>query len=209
MPKDGKPTRDKILKHSKDLVLDRGFNGTSIDMILERTGISKGTFLYHFRSKNDLARALMDEYIVHDDQDRKKALLATSKIDDPLERFLAFIQVFIDDMEKLTEPYSGCLYASYTYEPGQFDTEIRQKIVEAFIEWEHTIGGMLDLIYAKYKPQMEVDKKTLATLFSTVFEGALIVSKATNDALLTASHLKHFKNYIELLFRKTGHPSHT
>ena len=58
MGRDGKPTRDKILAESKALVFENGFAGTSIDKILQRTGITKGAFFYHFKTKNALAKAL-------------------------------------------------------------------------------------------------------------------------------------------------------
>ncbi|MHA7831679.1 MAG: TetR/AcrR family transcriptional regulator [Flagellimonas sp.] len=202
MPRDGKPTRDKILKHSKDLVLERGFSGMSIDMIIQRSSISKGTFLYHFKTKNDLATSLMDEYIQQDEKERVKALKHVEGIKDPLERLLAFIQVFIDAFEKLDAPFPGCLYASYSYEPVLFDQEIMKGITDAFHRWEHTIDGMIIEIEQQYDSVIPIDKKALALHFTAIFEGAFIMSKALNDAKVTANQLKQYQNYIKLLFKK-------
>ena len=202
MPRDGKQTRNKILRHSKELVFERGFSGMSIDMILQRTGISKGTFLYHFKTKNGLARGLMDQYIEHDDRDRSEALQLVHGIKDPLDRLLAFVQVFIDEFEKLKAPFSGCLYASYIYEPEQFTDEILQDISSAFHRWRTTIEEMIDEIYELYEPAIKVDKTALAFHLSIIFEGAFVLSKAVNDSQMTANQLKQYKNYIELLFRK-------
>src|SRR6056297_624569 len=202
MPRDGKPTRDKILKHSKDLVLERGFSGMSIDMIIQRSSISKGTFLYHFKTKNDLAMGLMEEYIQQDERERIEALKHVEGIKDPLKRLLAFIQVFIDAFEKLNEPFPGCLYASYSYEPVLFDQGIMKGITDAFYRWQHTIEAMITEIQEQYSSVMPIDKKSLALHFTAIFEGAFIMSKALNDAKVTANQLKQYQNYIELLFKK-------
>jgi len=202
MPRDGKPTRDKILKHSKDLVLERGFSGMSIDMIIERAGISKGTFLYHFKTKNDLAKGLMAEYIAQDTADRTNALKDVGDISDPKERLLAFIQVFIDQFDKLKEPFSGCLYASFSYESMLFSKEIIQDISNSFYEWQITLEEMLDEMSRHYQPAIEVDQKELALLLSTIFEGAFVVSKAINNASVVPEHLRQYRNYIDLLYVK-------
>ena len=46
LKKKGLSTKDKILKETKGLVLQNGYVGTTIDMILEKTSITKGAFFY-------------------------------------------------------------------------------------------------------------------------------------------------------------------
>jgi TetR/AcrR family transcriptional repressor of nem operon len=53
----------------------------------------------------------------------------------------------------------------------------------------------------KYQPRIDVDAKSLADAFMTVFEGAFILSKSLNEANITAQQLRHYRNYIEVLFR--------
>jgi AcrR family transcriptional regulator len=40
---------------------ERGYEGARLDRIIERTGVTKGAVYFHFKSKLDLARALVDE----------------------------------------------------------------------------------------------------------------------------------------------------
>ena len=143
MGRDGKPTRDKILAESKTLIFENGFSGTSIDQILQRTGITKGAFFYHFKTKNALARALIEEYAKEDILHMNQALEKTENLkSDALERLLGFIQEFIDMMSGLSEP-PGCLYASYTYEPSQFDKETLQHISETILKWRDTMQQLI------------------------------------------------------------------
>jgi len=201
MGRDGKPTKDKILTESKALVLENGFSGTSIDQILERTAITKGAFFYHFKTKNELAKALIKEYAREDKAERDRGLNETEPLkEDPLNRLLQFIQGYIDMMSDLKETHAGCLYASYIYEPNYFSDEIKGYISESILLWRNTFQLLLNNVLEKYKTTVEVDIQSLADLFTVTFEGSLIVSKALGETDITAKQLKHLKTYFELIF---------
>jgi len=200
MGRDGKPTRDKILSESKALVFEHGFSGTSIDQILEKAGITKGAFFYHFKTKSALAKALVEEYAKDDMSHLEQALKETEHLkNEPLKRLLAFIQKFIEMMESLEDPPT-CLYASYTHESSQFDKEVLEVISNTLLKWEHTFIDMLNEVLSERKARVKVDIQSLANQFAVISEGAFIISKALNDPSLTANQLRHFKQYIALLF---------
>ncbi len=202
MARSGKPTRDKILAESKDLVFQYGFSGTSIDQILEKTGITKGAFFYHFKTKSALAKALIDEFALEDIHHMNEALIKTGNLDgDSLNRLLQFVQEFIDMMSGLGDPYS-CLYASYLYEPNQFDQDILNQISDTLLQWRRTMEKLINDVLEEYEPRMKVDVQSLADHILVIFEGAFIVSKGHKGKDLTADHLRHLKNYFELLFIK-------
>jgi TetR/AcrR family transcriptional repressor of nem operon len=47
-----------------------------------------------------------------------------------------------------------------------------------------------------------VDAASLADVFTVVLEGAFISSKALDEPQVIGEQLRHFRNYLELLFRK-------
>ena len=105
MGRNGQPTRAKILSESKELIFENGFAGTSIDQILERSGITKGAFFYHFKTKSELALVLMSNFIRDDLEVLDTVLNQTAeKSDHPKDRLLDFIQYFIDAFSKVEQP---------------------------------------------------------------------------------------------------------
>ncbi|MGA9287974.1 MAG: helix-turn-helix domain-containing protein, partial [Anaerobacillus sp.] len=50
--------KQHVIKMAHQLFIDRGFQATSIQDILDYSGISKGTFYNYFSSKNELLIAL-------------------------------------------------------------------------------------------------------------------------------------------------------
>ncbi len=54
-------TRTRILDISRDLFAAQGYGSTSIAMIAEKLGTSKAALYYHFKSKEEILDALLNE----------------------------------------------------------------------------------------------------------------------------------------------------
>lgn len=54
-------TKQLILQKSFDLIYKNGYQATSIDEIIATTQLTKGAFYYHFKTKEDMGMALIDE----------------------------------------------------------------------------------------------------------------------------------------------------
>jgi len=205
MRKDGAMTRERILDAAQDLVLDRGYVGMTVEHVLDRVGITKGAFFHHFKTKDDLAKALLRRFADRDALVYSETRERAEKLsDDPLQQMLIFIRLFEDMFGELKEPYPGCLFASYLYELQQFDDETRGLIRDSFIKWRELLKGKFEAILRKYPPQTKVDAASLADAFTVVLEGAFITGKAMNEPQVVSEQLRHFRNYVELLFGKNS-----
>jgi TetR/AcrR family acrAB operon transcriptional repressor len=56
-------TREALLGAAAELIAERGFRGTTVAEVVTRSGLSKGTFYWHFKSKEDLLVAVLEERI--------------------------------------------------------------------------------------------------------------------------------------------------
>ena len=64
----GEATRQRLLEIAQASVLAKGFAATSIDEVIAEAGITKSGFFYHFRDKNELARAMLQRYVEENDE---------------------------------------------------------------------------------------------------------------------------------------------
>lgn len=60
MDKEEIQTKDRILKKAFELFIRDGYDKTPIQAIIHAVGIAKGTFYHHFRSKDDMLLALVE-----------------------------------------------------------------------------------------------------------------------------------------------------
>lgn len=201
MGKKRQDTRERILANTESLLLERGFTGTSIDEILAATGITKGAFFYHFKSKAELARALVERYAARDyelfEQFSKRA---DELSEDPLQSMLIFLKLFEEFIEALNEPPAGCVFASYVYESQQFDEEIKEFIAKSFKKWGAIYEQRIEQIMKKYPPKIEVNPTEISETIMCIIEGGFILSRALQDVKLLARTTKQFRRYLQLLF---------
>lgn len=200
MPKDGSLTKEKILDAAEALVLDHGYGATSIDLILEKTGITKGAFFYHFKSKAELAQMLVERYVKRDDELLFSLTEKAEKLSrDPLQQILIFLGLLIEVFDGLEEP-PGCVVASFVYQFEEFNVDTKSLVTNGFDEWHRILDEKFQIALDKYPTKLDVTPSTLVDMLLAVFEGGLIVAKMVSDSKTMVKQLTQFKNYIELLF---------
>src|SRR5881628_1760130 len=59
----GKSTREALLDAAMRLMHVHGYHLTSLDDVLRESGVGKGNFYYHFRSKEDLGYAIIERLV--------------------------------------------------------------------------------------------------------------------------------------------------
>ena len=202
MPRDGTATRTSIMDAAEALILGRGFAATSVDEMIERAGITKGAFFYHFKTKADLAHALVERFAARDVAQLDDKLARAERLArDPLQQVLVFVGLFQEEMALLTDPGVGCLFASYCYEAQLFDDAILAIIRATMTHWRERFGAKLAEVMALYPPRLPVTAESLADQINTIFEGSFLMSRMFGDPRLVAEQLGHYRNYLELLFQ--------
>jgi AcrR family transcriptional regulator len=63
MPRPTTDTREQALRVAAELFATRGYEQTSLAEISGRLGITKAALYYHFRSKGDLLRSLVEPFV--------------------------------------------------------------------------------------------------------------------------------------------------
>ncbi len=90
-------TNTKILKSAYELFAEKGFNGTSIRMIAEHSGVNKALIHYHFKNKDALLEELLDRYYERMNRIFKKALTKEGTLRD---RMHELVDGYMDFIEK-------------------------------------------------------------------------------------------------------------
>src|SRR5262245_45060068 len=90
-------TRERLLEVAESAVLAKGFSATSIEELIAAVGITKSGFFYHFKDKNELAKALMLRYLEHDQIVLDDIFRRGDELnEDPLHGFLVGLKMFAE-----------------------------------------------------------------------------------------------------------------
>jgi len=191
----------KLMEIAEQHILQNGFSATSIDDLITEAGITKGGFFYHFKSKHDLAQALMRHYREKDELLFSDLFLRARELtDDPLQQMLVFVKLLSEMMAEIEDLHPGCLVASFTYESHQVNEEIRELTAASILDWRRLFREQIDRINDVRPPNIDVDADTLADMLSTILEGGIIVSRAVNQKDILVRQLLEYRNYLGLLY---------
>jgi TetR/AcrR family transcriptional repressor of nem operon len=201
MPRNATATRNRIMDVAQELLLERGFAGTSVDAVIAGASVTKGAFFHHFPSKDDLGLAVLQRYAAVDSETLESLIAAAEEeTDDPAEQVVAFVRRFADGAEEFAQNQSGCLFASFIYE-RELDERRNEVIAKGIRHWRERVLGKLEAAAAAHPPALPVDLPSLADQVVATFEGGFIIARATNETGHLRAQLTHLSHYLELLFR--------
>lgn len=197
----GERTRERILDLAYEAVIRKGFAATSIEELVEAAGITKSGFFYHFKDKNDLARQLVERYLVTnqaflDDLAERARELS----DDPLHSFLIFLKLYAEAMRDHLTNMPGCFVAAVTSQDQSFDRAIIQMNAEGILAWRTRFLAWMEAIAAAYPPKREVDLTAMADALLTLSSGGVTFAKALRDADCVARQVLLYRESVRLMF---------
>ena len=166
-------TKRRLLEASLELMLKRGYSGLGVDDVLERTGISKGSFYHHFQNKQDMALQAIELYtnIGHE-------LLGNCLTPDgrpALDR----LRTFFDQLSGFyrSQGYLGCLLGALGQELSGANQVFRTKIEECLNSLADTIAEHLQEAKRNGELADDVDTRQLANVLLNAWEGAALRSR--------------------------------
>ena len=197
----GTQTRERILEIAEKSVLAKGFGGTSIDEIVHQAELTKSGFLYHFRDKNALAKALLDRYVETDDRIFDDLLSrADALTDDPLQKMLVFLALLAELFDDLPNGHPGCIVAAVCYGERLFQRDVREANERALRSWRARFTAAFRDVVTSYPPNDDVEIEDLADMLTVVADGAIILSKAVREPRVLGAQIRLLRSYVKLLF---------
>jgi AcrR family transcriptional regulator len=196
----GHETRERIMEIAQGAILDKGFGATSIEEIIAEAGITKSGFFYHFKDKNELARALLRRYI-----DRNEEILddifvrARELSEDPLQAFLIGLKLFAETLADVQAKHPGCLIASMCYQERLFDRQVFALLEEGAMLWSVRFRAYIDEIQAVH-PLVGVEPDDLAEALTCVVDGAIVMAKITGDPRRLERQVMTYRAFVKMAF---------
>lgn len=124
----GAETRARILRTAGKLFHTRGIRATSADRIIEEVGVTKVTFYRHFRAKNDLVVAYLEEQAAGE----RSLIARVRRVGDPVGTLRRWAEGI---GEVSCRPgFRGCAFISAAAEFSDADGPVRS-VIDAHREW--------------------------------------------------------------------------
>jgi AcrR family transcriptional regulator len=187
-------TREKILMAAFEEIYSYGFQAASLSNILKNTGATKGALYHHFKSKKELGYAVLDEVICPSYQSSWVDPLKTT--DDPITTMTTLL---LGSVEQMTDEdvFRGCPLNNLAQEMSPIDPDFRERIRQAYNEWQQALEQALDRGKAAGNVVMDVDSKSVSLLAVASFGGFMGMAKNMQSLDILAVCVKGYVNRME------------
>jgi TetR/AcrR family transcriptional repressor of nem operon len=194
--KKAEATRSMILHKAFELIYVKGYQTTSIDDIIATTQVTKGAFYYHFKTKDEMGLAIINEVL--------KPTLASSFIEplqgeqDPLNAIYNLMDSLLMKNEFLKVEY-GCPASNFTQEMTPWNSEFNKALNELTREWTEAITATIERGKKSGVIHKEVNAKQVTTFVLSGYWGIRNLGKLENSKNVYISYLKQLKIYLNSL----------
>jgi TetR/AcrR family transcriptional repressor of nem operon len=191
-------SKAKLLDATIKVVRTKGYNATRIEDVCAEAGVTKGSFFHHFKSKDDLALAALEQW-----KASAAELFANAPYHlaaDPLDRVLAYVDfrkaLLTGDLPEFT-----CFAGTMVQETYATNPQLRAACESSICGHAKTLETDVEEAILKYGIGDDVTAGSLARHTQCVVQGAFILAKATGSAAAAAESIDHLRRYLTLLFR--------
>src|SRR5262245_48411862 len=134
-------TRRKILRAAFEEFYKSGFQGGSLNRIVDKAGTTKGALFHHFNGKDELGYAVVEEVI----QPRLKARwfdpMANSI--DPIADLKSALRQFMKEELEMGRMAQGCPLNNLAQEMSPLDEGFRKRIERVYAAWRESLEAAL------------------------------------------------------------------
>jgi TetR/AcrR family transcriptional repressor of nem operon len=173
-PRADKDTAQRILDIATQLVQTRGFNGFSYADIAAQLQVTKASLHYHFPSKAELGRRLIERY-EGNFVDALAAIDREASDDfDKLRRYARIYELVLGDRRM-------CLCGMLAAEHGTLPEPMRQVLQHFFDANERWLAGVLEHGRTRGTLRFAGAPREVASMLVGSLEGAMMLARSYDD----------------------------
>lgn len=194
--KKSEATRLAILQKAFELIYVNGYKTTSIDDIIATTQVTKGAFYYHFKTKDEMGLAIINEIL-------KPALTSSfieplKKDEDPIDAIYNLMHNLLIKDKFLKVEY-GCPAANLTQEMTPWNADFSKVLDELTKQWTKVMTDLIEQGKKKGYIRKDVNAKQVTMFVMSGYWGIRNFGKLENNRKVYLPYLKELKHYLHSL----------
>lgn len=189
-------TRQTILNKAFEIIYTKGYQTTSIDEIIATTKVTKGAFYYHFKTKDDMGLAIINEILKPTMQEAFIKPLKEAK--NPIKEIYDMLKTLLFDTPLLKFEY-GCPAGNLTQEMTPWNAAFGKALSELILEWQHTIENCIEGGKANGTVKETVNAQQVAYFIMSSYWGIRNFGKVHNSPECYHPYLNELEIYLNKL----------
>ncbi|MFC7345126.1 TetR family transcriptional regulator [Chryseobacterium zhengzhouense] len=194
--KKSEATRLNILQKAFELIYTNGYQTTSVDEIIATTQVTKGAFYYHFKTKDEMGLAIINELMIPNF--KNTFIEPFQNIVNPLDAIYDLMYNLLMENDTLKVEY-GCPASNFTQEMAPWNIDFTKALNTLSLQWENTMIEAVEKGKENGLVKAEVNAKEVAVFVLSGYWGVRNLGKLENSKSVYLVYLKGLKSYFETL----------
>jgi TetR/AcrR family transcriptional regulator, transcriptional repressor for nem operon len=191
----GDQTRQRIIAEAAAIFNQRGYEGCSIQSIMEATGLEKGGIYRHFESKEELAAEAFDYAWTVASTKRRQNLQTIPNQADRLKQHIA-------NFVTRTGLPGGCPLLNTAVDSDNGNPVLRERVRKALRNWKKMLLDILEEGVKADTIRAGIDPCATANRIVGGLEGAMLISRIERNDQALRQALQDLDTYIETNLRQ-------
>ena len=196
--RDPERTRERLLQAASREVYRSGFQSAGLGKILASTGVTKGALYHHFKSKEELGYAIIEDVIAPNLRDKWLRPLETGK--DPIDTLVAIVKAESLHPEDVR---GGCPLNNLAQEMSPIDEGFRKRLAIVFHAWQEGIASSLRAGQNHGCVRRDIEPHESAGFLIATLEGYVSLAKNAQDPRVMSVGIKTIVSWLESM-RQSG-----
>ncbi len=168
-------TKQFIVEKTASVFNTKGYAGTSMNDIMDVTGLSKGCIYGNFENKDEVALATFDYNFNLVTEHIKERIQRT---ENAIERLLVYPNTY---KNYFRYPYlqAGCPIINTATEADDTHPKLKERAANALLYWKTSIEHQIKRGMARNEIKTDIDPTEIAVIMISMIEGAFMQAKVT------------------------------
>ena len=168
-------TKQFIVEKTAPIFNMKGYSGTSLNDIIQATGLTKGSIYGNFVNKDDVALAAFDFNLKQVDKVVRDEMVSRNTF---REKLLVYTKVYENFLE-FPFPEGGCPVLNTAVEADDTHPALKKRASEAIIRWKDSLAKLIQKGIGNNEFRPEIDPEQIALTIIATIEGAIMITKLT------------------------------
>lgn len=170
-------TKQFIIEKTAPIFNEKGYSGTSLNDILEATGLTKGSIYGNFENKDEVALAAFDYNI------EQIVIYVRNKMDEHeliIDKLLVYPEMYRNFLQ-LPFLNAGCPIANTSTEADDTHPLLREKVNAALSFWRNSVERLVTKGIERNEIRPDLDVNEFVSVFVSLIQGCSIHAKVSGN----------------------------
>lgn len=186
----GTETRNRIIAKAAPIFNRKGFEGCSMQDIVEAVGLEKGSLYGHFPTKEALAVAAFERAWSETSAERLARMEAT-------ENAVRKLKIHVDNFVLNPSFPGGCPLLNTVTDADDGNPALRRAAREAFRGWRSLLEEIVEEGQFRGEIRKDIRSKEVAALIISLLEGAAALGRVDKKSEFLEKAAQHIVSYLD------------